>query len=167
MPETYRAAISDGDVYIRVVGQAGMRNVPTLDVFLRNEIEAGARWVCIDLSACTGMDSTFMGTMVGFHRRLQEGDGERQAGLVVVNPGASNRKLLDMLGLSAVVPVVDRCQAPDVRFVPLAVADVVSPATRAKLIQEAHEHLVALSDENRTKFGPFLEALRKDLQKRP
>ncbi len=165
MPASYQVARSGSDIYVRVVGPASMKNVPVLDAFLRAEVEAGARRVCIDLKACGGMDSTFMGTMVGCHKRLMEVTGDGAGSLVIVNPGPSNRKLLDMLGLSSVLPVIASQVQPEMALVDLVAGESMSPMARAELIRNAHEHLVALSESNRAKFGAFLESLKADLKR--
>ena len=54
------------------------------------------------------MDSTFMGTLVGYASRFEEVQGT----LAVLNPSDQNKRLLDMLGVSEVLPSLAniRCQ---------------------------------------------------------
>ncbi|MHC5068263.1 MAG: STAS domain-containing protein [Planctomycetota bacterium] len=161
MSDTYQVACCDNLAYVRVDGLANMKNAPLLDAFLRQERDHGVVRVFVDLSRCTGMDSTFMGTLVAHHMELSERTGH----VVVVNPTPRNRQLLDMLGVSEVVPVVGDEPEIGCEFVTLS-ETVLSTAERAAMIQRAHQHLAQISDENRTKFAPFLDALAKDLGKR-
>lgn len=160
MSDGYEVARVDETVYIRVTGLANMKNTPILDAFLASEMAEGVSVACVDLSACRGMDSTFMGTIVGYHQRFQMGGGR----LVVVNPSPGNKRLLDMLGVSSVVPVVSGHKVT-LDFVGLDAAKAVTPLQRAQMMKAAHEHLIELSEDNRGKFGPFLEALEKDLKR--
>jgi anti-sigma B factor antagonist len=160
----YTAARSGAFIYIRSHGLANMQNASVLDAFLRTEIESGCREVCIDLSACTGMDSTFMGTLVGFGDLLQEDAGR----LVVVNPGPRNRALLDTLGVSTVLPVFDERQVPledESAFAPLDCSPEQSTLQRMAMIKDAHERLVTLNNHNQKQFAPFIAALEADLRR--
>lgn len=158
----YLVATVEGSAYVRAFGLANMNNAPMLDAFLNSEIELGLHTVCIDLSECTGMDSTFMGTLVGFHHRMSS-DGGR---FLVVNPTASNNKLLDMLGVSQVIPVLHEHVAPELTFYRLEMCNAQTPQERAELMKRAHLALVDLSAENAKKFAPFLAALENDLKKK-
>ncbi len=161
MSAGYEAARAEETIYIKANGLANMKNAPMLDAFLRNEIIDGAKDVFIDLSACTGMDSTFMGTLVGFAGDLSEKEGR----LHIVNPGVANEKLLGMLGVTAVVPIVNTAMPTGIEFEPLECSAGQSQAERMSVIKHAHEKLVSLNDENKAKFSAFLQALNADLEK--
>ena len=157
----YKVARCDATVYVRAIGLANMKNTPMLDAFLREQLDQGASTACIDLSACNGMDSTFMGTLVAFHHRFTDAGGK----LVVCNPTEGNRKLLEMLGVSAVLPVVSSGIVEALEFYLLESTGHVAPVLRARMMKEAHEHLVSLSESNRAKFSAFLGALEADLKR--
>ena len=148
-------------VFIRPTGLANMKNAPMLDAFLATDIDQGATTACIDLSACSGMDSTFMGLLVGYAKQM-DGSGGR---LVIVNPSPANLRLLQMLGVTLVVPVIEKQNAPDVDFITLASDPQMSPLGRMELVQRAHQNLIKLTDANQGKFSTFLAALEKDLAK--
>jgi len=157
----FAVARSGANVYVRAAGLANMKNAPTLHGFLEAELAQGMRRVCLDLQGCLGMDSTFMGLMVEFSKRLNDQNGR----LVIVNPGAKNLMLLTMLGVNEVVPVVETCQVPPVDFFDLSSQPLLSVRERMQLIRTAHENLVKLSASNQQKFAGFLEALDRDLAK--
>jgi anti-anti-sigma factor len=138
-----------------------MKNAPMLSAFLQEMIDQGARVVCIDLSACTGMDSTFMGLLVGFSQALVPMQGK----VVVVNPTDTNLKLLTMLGVSEVLPVVAQTDPADLQFVRIPANPAISPMQRMELIKQAHHHLIAINESNQAKFSAFLKALETDMAK--
>jgi hypothetical protein len=54
-------------VVIRVVGRGNMLNAPALAEFADKQRKAGFTRFVFDLERCLGLDSTFMGVMVGIH----------------------------------------------------------------------------------------------------
>lgn len=54
-------------VVIRVVGRGNMLNAPALSDFAEQQRKAGFARFVFDLERCGGLDSTFMGVMVGIH----------------------------------------------------------------------------------------------------
>ncbi len=148
-------------VYVRAVGLSNMKNAPLLDAFLCAECTTDVHTVCVDLSSCTGMDSTFMGLLAGSSARLRPHGGK----LVVVNPTETGMKLLRLLGLSEVIPVLEGCELPSLQFVSLGGSATLSNRERMRLIQRAHQHLIALNDANKAKFAAFMTALEADLAK--
>ncbi|MBA2480414.1 MAG: STAS domain-containing protein [Planctomycetes bacterium] len=157
----YLVARNGHVVYVRAVGLANMKNAPILDAFLNAGVAESQQTVCVDLSACTGMDSTFMGLLVGSSQRLRTTGGK----LVVVNPTESNLKLLKTLGVFDVVPVLEGCELPALEFVHLKGSANLSTLQRMELIKKAHESLIALNEANRAKFTAFMTSLEADLAK--
>lgn len=158
---TFAVARAGTTVYVRASGLANMKNAPTLHGFLEAELEQGMRQACLDLAGCLGMDSTFMGLMVEFAKRLADQRGR----LVIVNPGEKNHLLLTMLGVDEVIRVIDECAQPAVQYVDLNSEPAMSIRDRMVMIRNAHEHLVKLSAVNQQKFAAFLQALDRDLAK--
>jgi anti-sigma B factor antagonist len=159
--QNYLVARHGHVVYVRAVGLANMKNAPMLDAFLVAEVTEEQQTVCVDLSACTGMDSTFMGLLVGSSQRLRATGGK----LVIVNPTDTNLKLLKTLGVFDVVPVLEGCELPALEFVSLKGGANQSTLQRMELVKKAHENLMALNVANKAKFTAFLAALEADLAK--
>jgi len=158
----FRVARDGTSIYVLVSGLANMKNAPVLDAFLQAEGGPDLGTVCVDLSACAGMDSTFMGLLVGSSSGLKATGGR----LVVVNPSETCLKLLDMLGVSEVLPVVPRCSSPDLTFVDLSeTGQGVGMLQRMELIRRAHQALMGLNEANHDKFSAFITALEADLAK--
>ena len=158
----YQVARDGGSVYVRVGGLANMKNAPVLDAFLTGETHDALRIICIDLSGCTGMDSTFMGLLVGAAGTVRQNGGR----LIIINPSEICAKLMEMLGVSEVVPVVPRCQAPSLHFIELGIGTAaIGIMQRMELIRRAHLALSGVNAENHEKFAAFLVALDADLSK--
>jgi anti-anti-sigma factor len=132
-----------------------------LDAFIDGERASGATTVCIDLSSCTGMDSTFMGLLVGTNHALVQQGGR----LVVVNPSPANLRLLEMLGVTQVVPVAESALQVEVEMVAVESRQGIGALQRMDLVLRAHRELIALSADNQAKFETFVRALEGDLER--
>src|SRR5215213_650813 len=94
--------IFDGFSWIRCEGKGSFLNSPVMKEFGDNRIAAGERCLVVDLGACTGMDSTFMGTLAGMAARLSARD---KGVLQVADPGSRNRRSLEDLGLDFILDI--------------------------------------------------------------
>ncbi len=157
----YQVSSHGKTVYVRCHGLANMKNAPVLDAYLDNARTSGSHTACIDLAETTGMDSTFMGMLVGQGHSFEKAGGK----LVVVRPSERSVRLLKMLGIFEVLPVVENCAMPDLQFVPLQDDGGLNLAQRMELVRRAHQSLSVLSEANHAKFSDFLNALEKDLSK--
>lgn len=162
MNNGFTCARFEKTLFVRVYGLANLKNTPVLNAFMEREISDGVVGIYIDLSGCKGMDSTFMGTLVGTSNKLELSGG----GLLIVNPDDHNARLLDMLGVSAVIPVREDVSVPDTSFVPLDCDQPLSQDKRGQVIRRAHEHLIRISDDNKEKFQPIIDAFEKEMEKK-
>jgi anti-sigma B factor antagonist len=151
-PATYRVARCKDGVYVRVAGLGNMNNSTTFKEFLDRMQREGFKAIVVDLGECRGVDSTFMGVLLGFREHL-----------VVVNAGPHCRKQMESIGLhrvlqiqeqAAVPPAVELCDLPETE---------ADPTTRLRLIMKAHQDLIAIDRENEKKFGAFLKDIAKHL----
>lgn len=139
--------------------------------FGEGRIARGERCLVVDLGGCTGMDSTFMGTLAGMAARLSATGGGR---LHVADAGERNRRSLEDLGLDFLLEI-DPPEAPW-RGLMHRVRELLEPAAapgctdteRAMHVLEAHQTLASQSDENARKFAGVLSVLENELaEKRP
>jgi hypothetical protein len=63
-------------VVIRVVGKGNMVNAPALADFADEQRKLGFSRFVFDMERCQGLDSTFMGVMVGMHAAVASESGE-------------------------------------------------------------------------------------------
>lgn len=128
-----------------------------LEHFAKTLLEKNYSSFFVDLRACRGMDSTFMGILVGIC--TYEGFPTH---VYVLHANSHNIKLMEALGLHQVLQIIEKeiVLPPSCDFKELE----NRPSTeRLSIIQRAHEHLFELDPKNQEKFGPFLKMLHKEL----
>lgn len=153
------AATAGADALAKICGLGNMRLAVVLDDLCALLSEKGSRQLAIDLSGCTGMDSTFMGTLVNISSTYEELGGW----MCLVNVSPENQELMQMLGVAKLVQTRESFPIE-----PLKVARLYLPPTddaerRLKLIKKAHERLVEIDERNQEKFGSFLQMLNASL----
>ncbi len=111
----------------------------------------------IDLSHCDYMDSTFMGLLVGFNKKLSITAAQK---VEIVNPSEPCKKLLKGLGIQKLLSYIDEEIA-----MPLDMVQISKTAkATAEFILKAHEELINLSIINRRRFAA-LQSVLKDHRK--
>ena len=88
-----------------VIGQATMRQSPALRHRVEQCFATGPIALHVDLEACTYMDSTFIGTLLMFKRRLRE--------FALVAPSPECSRLLRQMGLGAVFCILPQESFPE------------------------------------------------------
>jgi anti-sigma B factor antagonist len=152
--------------WIRCEGKGSFLTSPTMKAFGEARIVSGERCLVVDLGGCTGMDSTFMGTLAGMAARLSAKDGGR---LQVADASERNRRSLEDLGLDFLLDI-DPPQAPW-RGQIHRIRELLTPATpagatdveRAVHVLEAHRTLSDQSEENARKFAGVVGLLESEL----
>ncbi len=151
---TFKIARSGDVVYARVCGLGNMTNSLTFKEFIERMRQEGYRRFVVDLGECRGIDSTFMGILLGVREAL-----------VVVNANAHCRRQMESIGLHRVVRIEDEPAALpkglDLHELPEHEA---SPIERLKLIMKAHQDLIAIDRKNEERFGAFLRDVAKNLR---
>jgi len=146
---------SNDAVYIRAQGHvtANICSDLKLRVFERLESKAPLGAVYVDLSECEYMDSTFMGLLVGFNKRFLR-LSERP--ITVLRPNETCLKLLRTIGVARLVDI----RQEDIPF-PLVMENLgAERKASARMLLNAHEDLIELSEENERKFSSLRTILR-------
>ena len=124
----------------------------------QGELEDGIKHIVIDLSECSGMDSTFMGTMAGIAMKLAKlPDGK----LEIANPGEKNRSSLEDLGLGVLMDIDPQNAEWEGQLEQiegkLEACDVdCDKIEQAPHVLEAHKKLCEADDNNTEKFGTVI-----------
>jgi anti-anti-sigma factor len=156
------AGCINGHVWLRVQGKGSHQNSRELKAFMQKRLESygGGQRVIVDLSSCTGMDSTFMGMLTCLAGRLTESGG----GLHVIHAAGRNGELLRGLGLDEIFTVDDDEEhlaetvlAPECSALP---QEPCSREDRASMCLECHEALAAADERNAVKFRDVIDILR-------
>ena len=174
MPDLHAAddrvwvAIDVPRAFVRVAGRATFKVGGALKQFGAAALEAGCRTMALDMGACTGMDSTFMGVLAGLALRLRKEKGE----MVLMHLNPRTRGLVATLGLDQIVTAYEAGGLPPERqelserahgLTVLEPAGETKQATARKML-EAHEYLVKVDPGNQPRFKDVLTFLREDLR---
>lgn len=161
------AGIFDGFSWIRCEGKGSFLNSPVVKAFGDARIHAGETMVVVDLAACTGMDSTFMGTLAGMAARLStQGAGVLQ----IAEPGSRNLRSLEDLGLDHLMEIDPpdaswRGELARIRSL-LGKPDAVGSMNtlqRAQHVLEAHQTLSDVNEKNAREFSGVVSTLQDNL----
>lgn len=150
-------------------GKGNFINSTVLRKIADEHIAQGIRLLVIDLSACTGMDSTFMGTLAGIGRRLLSIGGALQ----IAEPGERNRELLECLGLDVLLDIEPltapwRGQLSVLReqLIPLDKEGIALKVNeQAQHVLDAHILLSNVNDSNAQKFKGVVDGLTDELKR--
>jgi anti-sigma B factor antagonist len=130
-------------------------------------IAAGEHLMVVDLAACSGMDSTFMGTLAGMAARLSAMDGGL---LQIADPGERNRRSLEDLGLDFLMEInppaaVWRGKVDAIRggLKPPQMLGPLGMLQRTKHVLEAHQTLSGVSDRNAREFAGVVDMLKEQV----
>jgi anti-anti-sigma regulatory factor len=114
--------------------------------------------IIMDLSQCDYMDSTFMGLIVGFNKKLIKISGNQ---IQILNPSLECLKLLKSLGIIKLLNIVESPEKK-IKFTMAKLSKSEKPT--AELLLKAHEDLSELSPENEKKFSVLQSILKKQLE---
>jgi anti-sigma B factor antagonist len=156
-----------GFSWIRCEGKGSFANSPNVKSFGDERIAAGEKLLVVDLGACTGMDSTFMGTMAGLAARISSKSG---GALHVADAGDKNRQSLEDLGLDFMMeidpPAADwRGRLDEVRseLKPQCKQGALPSLDRARHVLEAHKTLSRLNEANASEFETVVKTLEEQI----
>ncbi|MBN2686315.1 MAG: STAS domain-containing protein [Pontiellaceae bacterium] len=164
------AAYAAGTAIIRVEGRGSFKISPPMKQFIHKVIdEQSAKNILIEMSKCTGMDSTFMGLIAGIACYLKS---KPEISFELINLSERNQKLLITLGVDRVVTYSMSATEEQLALIKRLSGTVQSlkpeqnnKLEAAKTTLEAHETLVDINPDNLIKFRSVLEYLQDDVRK--
>jgi anti-anti-sigma regulatory factor len=155
--------------FIKVVGRGSFQNSGCLKAFYQQLLKEGVSRFVVDLNACTYLDSTFLGILLGLGLKLKEaGNGL----LHILNANPRNLELLKNLGLDRLINIQgnhgngmipSRLNGVKDEHLEEMPCPVPTRAEAAPTILEAHENLMEFDPRNIPKFKDVVEFLREDL----
>ncbi len=172
MPDTVQPAFfvdpySD-PVVIRIEGRASFLNSSSLHDFFTEMLRMSKRRFVIDFLRCSTMDSTFLGVLAG--AALEVRKLNPPGSLVISRVGSRNLELVRNLGLHRLLTLDTgegqlRASTGSDPFISTAnqalpKGTMLSELESARHVLAAHENLVAVDENNRTKFQDVLTFLK-------
>jgi len=156
--------------FVRVVGRGSFKVSAALKRFHAAMMERGYLRHALDMTECSGLDSTFMGVLAGLALRLKKRDGD----LVMLNVSPKISNLLDVLGLIYLIDAYPPGEIPDglklteTGAAEMSELDISSEDKRQTtlVMLDAHQSLIDASPENLPKFKDVLAYLREDLHEK-
>ena len=159
----------DEFLWIRCSGRGSFSNSPTVKSLGDEYIASGGRLIVIDLETCSGIDSTFMGTLAGLARRLKPIDGAVQ----IASPSERCLSALESLGLDALLSIEPptapwRGKGEEIRA---NLGTETTPAVHLDArdqtlhVLDSHLTLSELSEENEEKFRNVTDCLKDELKR--
>src|SRR5271156_4269908 len=88
--------------FIKVVGRGSFQNSGCLKAFYQQLLKEGVGRFVVDLDACTYLDSTFLGILLGLGLKLKDNGNGR---LHILNASPRNLELLKNLGLDQLIRI--------------------------------------------------------------
>ncbi|MFC4991371.1 STAS domain-containing protein [Rubritalea tangerina] len=153
--------------WVRCEGKGSFMNSPKLKSWADDQLQAGIVHIVIDLEECTGMDSTFMGTMAGLAMRLVKTTGGL---LEIASADKKNSQSLDDLGLSSLMTI--NPESPEWAGQEFSVRKslteygLANSTDRTQHVFDAHKTLVEADESNTDKFSTVLDCLEAELLSR-
>jgi anti-sigma B factor antagonist len=165
--------------FITVVGRGSFQNSGCLKAFYQQLLKEGVTRFVVDLEACTYLDSTFLGILLGLGLKLKEVG----AGLLhILNASPRNLELLRNLGLDRLISIesssdkangaarggtngtvsanLNGVKEENLKEMP---CQIPTRAEAGPTILEAHVNLMEFDPRNVPKFKDVVEFLREDL----
>ena len=97
------ADLGDGVASVIVGGELDLSTAPELKEVLRGVIDGGARFVLVDLSSATFIDSTTLGVLMGAVKRVRPAGGE----IAIACDDRNIRKIFEITLLDRIFGVFD------------------------------------------------------------
>lgn len=148
-------------IYARAVGKCLQKQGIAFYEFASAMRKAGCREIILDLSECSGMDSTFMGAVMSVKTIFDDADG-----LKIVNMCQACEKHFRGIG---VLGLLDLAPGP-VAFPPVRLIRLGDPAYgelgRMDVILKVHKRLVELNSDLQAQFGECIRAIEDELRER-
>lgn len=162
-------------LWLSVTGAGSKENSADVVKFVEPEIAMGKRSVVVDLSACTGLDSTFMGMLIGISKRLKQCV---QGCLHIINASGRNAQLLRGLGVQHFCSLSEDAgpfrgehpeggvAAPQVSLENCREVEhqALTKGEQTAHCLKAHQDLCEISRDNRQKFQDVVELMDQKLR---
>jgi anti-anti-sigma factor len=160
-----RVGRTDSGVLVHVEGQGTLSESPALREFVVQSLEAqlGLSTVVVDLLHCDYLDSTFLGCLVGLHRKYNRTVPHR---FLVVASHDKSQRLLGPTHLNQVLDVTDVCPEPIGETVELT-GPILSTADLGRHVMECHRLLAELGGSRAPSFRSIADQLARELGEAP
>ena len=163
------ACYIDQTAVIRVEGRGSFKISPPVKQFIHQVMDThSAERILVDMSDCSGMDSTFMGVIAGLSCLIKKNPA---CSFKLINLSRKNQKLFSTLGVDRVVDYSLSTSGEEQELMDQECSgsqnlepDFADKLAAAKTTLEAHQTLVDINPENFDKFKSVLDFLQDDVR---
>ena len=150
---------------VQVEGRGTLSESPALQEFAVQSLDgpSGPSTVVVDLSYCDYLDSTFLGCLVGLHRKYNRMLPHRFR--VAVSRDKS-QKLLGPTRLNHLLDVTEICPEPISDVVELS-GPILPTADLGRHVMECHHRLAELGGSREESFRSIADQLARELGEAP
>ena len=146
-------------VAVQVDGAGTMSESPVVYAFAEEILKTTDQQVIVNLAACTYLDSTFLGGLVGLLKR----HGGEPGRFAIYAPPPRRQSLFGVSRLDKILPFVDVLPPVEADF-PLEARTQMSRDELGRYIVDCHRRLAELGGEQAQDFGRVAEALAGELE---
>jgi anti-sigma B factor antagonist len=163
-PSPIFTKLFDSYIWIRPEGRGTFLESSIIKALVENSVENGVHNFVIDLEACPGMDSTFMGMLAGLgigFRKSKKGE------ISIVGTTEKTKSSLKELGLQYLM-AIEPTDGPWIEKIEevrgdLVLLDQKSEIDKEAHVLEAHEDLCIADEGNLNRFRTVLDMLGSDM----
>lgn len=144
---------------LKVIGAGSFEHSFSLRQYCDHFIQCGNERLLVDLSECTYLDSTFLGTLAGPALKLRKTRG-------VLQVAGSSRRVLESirtLGLDRIFECVDDLPAYDAAQLQPLESGAPQKETTGELLLQAHQTLLECDPRNAPKFQDLVSYLGSEV----
>jgi len=164
-PGKLLVSVDDKRAQICVLGRASFNCSADFKQLVYRLLETGCRDYTLELAECTIMDSTFLGILVHFARKLPEPQSATPK-LILRNPSPRIVDLISSLGMEDYFQVTEGPPLNTTACREIPESNSASKKIEStKIALEAHETLMEANPENVARFKDVTRFLKEDLKR--
>ena len=147
---------------LRLQGRCTMGESPAAHEFADRTMRDGTGALHVDVSDCTYLDSTFLGSLLDLHRRHGKA---RPAKMTIVATPEARKRLFEATHLHTVFNFADSAPGPIDAWVDLPCLATRTPGDVARHVMECHRRLAEIDGPNQASFAAVAQQLERELSK--
>ena len=122
-------------------------------------MEEGHRNYVLDFADCSGLDSTFLGILVGVALAVRS--EEEEGSMTLLSLGERNLETVENLGIHRIAHVRPKLEMTDLDQLEAVDSGSDDEAISAREVCEAHKRLMELNESNARKFHDVVSFLEQ------
>lgn len=152
----------EDNIFIKIVGNATMKNSKTLEELLNQILEGETKQIILDFEECNYMDSTMLGLIAKTAIKIKKTWKMSIYGIKLSNMVKTS---LNSTGVDKLMTILEKSDFEEYESRVLENKDFDDKTEKAEHILEAHKTLMDLSEENKKVFKNVVNLLEKELNK--